>query len=213
MEITQYAELNKGQLAAERDPFTYKRYVQFYRYFDSADRAVLDIGCNTGRGGQILKEVNPQLQITGLDVVPERLDKIPGGLYERLILSSADDIDVPDNTFDDIVAGEVIEHIDPADVQNVLTELLRVLKPGGRVMLTTPNPKAFLVLMGRDAVLKDPSHICIMRPGELKKRLQDAGFDRIRIKGSGKMSNYLPDYFPIMGVFGSYLAIAHKPGR
>lgn len=210
MKITQYAEINKQQVTAEVDTFTTKRYAQFFRHFDRADRHVLDIGCNTGRGGQILKTANPQLRLTGLDVVEERLDKIPTGIYERLILSSADSIDVPDNTYDDIVAGEVIEHIDPADVPGVLKELKRVLKPGGRLQLTTPNPRAILVLMGRDKVLKDPSHICIMTPADLKGRLEAAGFDKVRIKGSGKMSNYLPDYFPILSIFGSYLAIAHK---
>ena len=211
MEINQYAELNRHQKAAERDPFTTKRYEQFYRYFATGDRQVLDIGCNTGRGGQILKTLDPQLRITGLDVIQSRLDKVPAGLYERLILSSADDIDAPDNTYDDIVAGEVIEHIDPADAANVLKELRRVLKPGGRVLLTTPNPRAILVRLGRDAVLKDPSHINILRPVELKRALLAAGFERIGIKGSGKMTNYLPDYFPILSPFGSYLAIAHKP--
>jgi len=213
MKITEYAEINKQQAAAEVDTFTTKRYTQFFKHFDRTDRHVLDIGCNTGRGGQILKTANPQLRLTGLDVVEERLDKIPGGIYERLILSSADSIDVPDNTYDDIVAGEVIEHIDPADIAGVLKELKRVLKPGGRLLLTTPNPRAILVLMGRDKVLKDPSHVCIMTPAELKERLQAAGFEKLRIKGSGKMSNYFPDNFPIMAIFGSYLAIAYKPMR
>jgi len=213
MEINQYVELNQKQKAAEIDPFTTKRYEQFYRYFAAADREVLDIGCNTGRGGQMLKTKNPQLRITGLDVVPGRLERIPQGIYERLILSSADDIDVPDNTYDDIVAGEVIEHIDPADIPGMLKELKRVLKPGCRLLLTTPNPRALLVLLGRDKVLKEPSHIAIMRPVELKQRLLDAGFEKIRIKGSGKMTKYLPDYFPILSPFGSYLAIAHKPER
>lgn len=210
MKISQYAEINKQQATAEVDTFTTKRYAQFFKHFNRGDRHVLDIGCNTGRGGQILKTANPQLRLTGLDVVEERLDKIPSGIYERLMLSSADSIDAPDNTYDDIVAGEVIEHIDPADIAGVLKELKRVLKPTGRLLLTTPNPRAILVLMGRDKVLKDPSHICIMTPADLKRRLEAAGFEKVRIKGSGKMSNYLPDYFPILSVFGSYLAIAHK---
>lgn len=211
MQISQYADLNKHQVTAEVDNFTIQRYAQFYKHFDAQDVQVLDIGCNTGRGGQVLKTANPRLRITGLDVVGERLDKIPKGLYDRLILNSADSIDAPDNTYDDIVAGEVIEHIDPADVQGVLKELKRVLKPGCHLLLTTPNPRAILVRLGRDQVLKDPTHICIMRPAELKQRLLDAGFENIRIKGSGKMSNYFPDSFPILSVFGSYLAIAQKP--
>ena len=211
MEISQYADINKRQVVSEVDTFTAKRYSQFHRHFNNRDVQVLDIGCNTGRGGQVLKTANPRLRITGLDVVGDRLDMIPNGVYDRLILSSADDIDTPDNTYENIVAGEVIEHIDPADVPGVLKELRRVLKPGGRLLLTTPNPRAILVRLGRDKVLKDPSHINILRPIELKQRLQNAGYEKIQIKGSGKMSNYLPENFPILSVFGSYLAIARKP--
>jgi SAM-dependent methyltransferase len=213
MKINEYAELNIKQTNAEIDGFSLKRYVQFFKNFGKGDRKVLDVGCNIGRGGQVLKNADPNLELTGLDVVEERISRIPQGIYQRLIVSTADNIDVADNTFDDAVAGEVIEHIHPDDVPNVVKELKRVLKPGGKLLLTTPNPRAILVLLGRDMVLKDPTHISIMTPAVLKRKLRDAGFEKIRIKGSGKMSRYLPDYFPLLTVFGSYLAIARKPAR
>ena len=211
MELSQYADLNKQQVVSEIDNFTERRYAQFYKYFNKGDRKVLDVGCNTGRGGQILRQLNNDLELTGLDVIEERINKIPGGVYQRLIVSRADQVDVPTDFFDAAVAGEVIEHIHPNDILPVLKEMRRILKPGGRLLMTTPNPRALLVLLGRDDVIKDPSHLSLMRPSELKGKLESCGFDNIIVKGSGKMSNYVPDGFPLFTVFGSYLIIAAKP--
>jgi hypothetical protein len=43
-------DLNKAQIWSENDPFTLNRYLQFSRFIKNGNY-VLDIGCNTGRGG------------------------------------------------------------------------------------------------------------------------------------------------------------------
>jgi ubiquinone/menaquinone biosynthesis C-methylase UbiE len=211
MQLNEYIDLNKQQVASEEDAFTERRYVQFFKYFRKDDKKILDIGCNTGRGGMTLSGLSPDLELTGLDIIEDRMQRIPAGIYERLLLGPADRIDAPGNSFDVAVAGEVIEHIDPTDVSNVLKELKRVLRPGGKLLLTTPNPRAPLVLLGHDAVLKEPSHVCLMVPSELKKRLLDCGYEKVQMAGSGKLTKYLPENFPLLSVFGSYLAVAQKP--
>jgi ubiquinone/menaquinone biosynthesis C-methylase UbiE len=56
----------------------------------------------------------------------------------------------PDETFDGIVSLEVIEHM--ADVPQYLAELHRVLKPGGRLVVSTPHRRP-------DRALQDPYHV------------------------------------------------------
>ncbi len=56
-------------------------------------------------------------------------------------------IDLPDNTYDVIIAHQVIEHVDD---QKALAELFRILKPGGFVLLTTP------VIEGWDETYENP---------------------------------------------------------
>jgi 2-polyprenyl-3-methyl-5-hydroxy-6-metoxy-1,4-benzoquinol methylase len=108
---TDLIEFNRGQDYSEEDNFTSERYVQFLRHFPKDARDVLDIGCNTGRGGQILKLQNPHLRIVGLDCVPDRLEKVPSNVFERTICGFADDIALESGSFDVIVAGEFIEHV------------------------------------------------------------------------------------------------------
>ncbi len=50
-------------------------------------------------------------------------------------------IPYPDDSFDVVSAGEVIEHI--YDPDRLLAETRRVLRPGGHVVLTTPNLQAW----------------------------------------------------------------------
>lgn len=50
-----------------------------------------------------------------------------------------DKVPAKDNTFDEVIATHVIEHQSWRDGKKLLTEWLRVLKPGGSVSVTTPN--------------------------------------------------------------------------
>ncbi len=170
--------------------------------------SILDIGCNTGRGGQVLRRSFPQANLIGIDVVENRLKSIPKGLYNSLLSESITSISLPTASLDFILAGEVIEHISPEDLGTTLGELRRVLKPGGKLLMTTPNPDSFLVKAGRDHVFDDPSHLSIMPIEVHKTLLYQNGFKTIRIFGSGKAIKIFPHWFPIMGVFGSYLSVS-----
>jgi predicted TPR repeat methyltransferase len=82
-----YEELNLQQEVSERDTFTEERYRQFYSFFPANASTVLDIGCNTGRGGQTLKKLNNELKISGLDCVKDRLERLPKQVYDQCIYS------------------------------------------------------------------------------------------------------------------------------
>jgi hypothetical protein len=77
-------------------------------------------------------------------------------------------------------------------------------------MLTTPNPYSIKVLLGNKAIFDDVSHISIMSTKVLSAKLKKALFEKITIYGSGKATRYLPETFPILTPFGSYLIIGQK---
>mgnify|MGYP001474764718 CR=1 FL=1 len=203
-------ELNRNQNVSEVDTYTTKRYTQFYKYIKNNHNKILDFGCNTGRGGKVLKFLKEDLFLIGADVVKERIDKIPLGIYNELIDLSVDEISNKLKEIDVIVSGEVVEHIPFALLISYLKYFYEILPKNGILMLTTPNPDSFLVKMGRNSVLSDPSHVNIMNRGFLKIILLKLGFKKILIRGSGKATTYFGVNFPVFNVYGSYLVLAYK---
>lgn len=206
--MDQYEKLNLTQPESETDPFTEDRYRQFYRFFPQHTRSVLDIGCNTGRGGRVLKMLAPGLKLYGLDAVQDRLNRLPHDVYERGVHGYSTKIPSDDATYDAVVAGEFIEHIYQADVDQTLGEIFRVLKIGGRFLLTTPNPNDIKRKLRGETVLGG-AHVSQHFPDALQLKLRMAGFSRVRVLGSGKVSRYLGQRFPLC-VYGSYLAMGDK---
>ena len=100
---------------------------------------LLDIGC---ADGTYTKRLAGGFEWTdAIDIEPERLDdfranRIPQ-LTTRIYEMSADALEFDDEWFDMVTAIEVLEHV--ADLDGTLSEVHRVLKPGGRFCVTTPN--------------------------------------------------------------------------
>jgi ubiquinone/menaquinone biosynthesis C-methylase UbiE len=205
-----YEELNLQQEMSERDTFTEERYRQFYSFFPANTSTVLDIGCNTGRSGQTFKKLNHELKISGLDCVKDRLERLPKQVYDQCIYSLSTNIFCEDRTFDVVVAGEFIEHIYAIDVDKTLTEMFRVLKVGGRLLLTTGNPLNIKKRIYRESVLDNEAHLSQHFHDALSLKLKMMGFASVKVYGSGKLTRYLGYYFPWLHLYGSYLVIADK---
>ncbi|MEW6440013.1 MAG: class I SAM-dependent methyltransferase [bacterium] len=100
-------------------------------------RRVLELGVG-GEGG-ILLPLADRNEVHGIDVsASARRNCRKLGLEIRLGNLDRDGIPFPDARFDLVFAFEVFEHF--ANPQSVLEEVRRVLEPGGRFVLSTPNP-------------------------------------------------------------------------
>jgi ubiquinone/menaquinone biosynthesis C-methylase UbiE len=204
-----YQDLNRMHVDSETDSFSEDRYRQFFRFFPDHAKSVLDLGCNIGRGGCMLKQIDPSLRIWGFDCLQERLDRVPPGVFEDTICGLAHDIPVGDCRFDVVVAGEILEHIYPVDVMATLAEVFRVLKIGGRLLLTTPNPAYVRRRIRRESVLGG-AHVSQHRHQTMRMMLRLIGFTGIRIYGSGKASRILGYRTPFLSLYGSYMAVGDK---
>jgi len=204
-----YESLNMHQTVSETDRFTEDRYRQFYHFFPKHTHTVLDIGCNTGRGGKVLKALDHSLTIYGLDAVENRLERLPKEIYQHRIHGLSTAIHSDDCNFDVVVAGEFIEHLYPIDINQTLCEVFRVLKIGGRFLLTTPNPRDMKRKRRKESILGG-AHLSQHFHDILKIQLMMTGFSRVKVYGSGKVSRYLGYRFPFLSLYGSYLAIADK---
>lgn len=209
MTSDQIIVLNREQKVSETDPFTVRRYRQFIRHFPPRTRNVLDVGCNTGRGGEVIKALLPEVRVSGLDCVPERVAALDAMHYDEKICGFTNDIPISSDSFDAIVAGEFIEHLPPDQVYQTLCEFFRLLRLGGVLLMTTPNPNYIKNKIRKQSVLGG-SHITQHHVRSLRRRLGDVGFSGIKMRGSGRVSSILGEHFPTFAVYGSYLAKATK---
>jgi SAM-dependent methyltransferase len=100
---------------------------------------ILDIGCGLGVYVRKLREFSdarPGGRVCGIDIDPKRLREgartTPG-----LMLAVGEHLPFRDGTFDVIVLNEVIEHVQ--DDRATIAEALRILEPGGRIVIYAPN--------------------------------------------------------------------------
>lgn len=212
MQKVNYELLNQGYDVGEVDSFTPSRYKQFFRHLalENQRAIIIDIGCNTGVGGVVLKTLEPQIELIGLDCVSSNLDKLPENIYTDKIYSDSTNIPLENGTVHRVVCGEFIEHLYEEDVQKTFQELFRILQPGGKLLLTTPNPNYLLLKLTGRSILGG-SHVSEHPANVLRKQLENVGFTKLRILGTGKASNFLGEKFPLLSFYGSYLAIADKP--
>ena len=200
---------NNNQIWSETDPFTNERYLQISTYIKGNKISILEIGCNTGRGGVVIRGKFPDAIITGVDIVKSRLDHIAPNIYNHLTDKDITQWDNSLERFDYILVAEVIEHIPKTEFSKFLLKCKELLKENGKIIITTPNPNSVLVKLGKRAVFKDPSHINLLGITDFKYLIKMGGLKVERIVGSGKMTRYIKKS-PFMSLYGSYLAILSK---
>jgi SAM-dependent methyltransferase len=97
---------------------------------------ILEIG--PGEGGLVRRSLDSGHDVVAVDLSRNWLTRLPSATHPRLLRAQADAgaLPFPDAGFDRIVAAEVLEHLpDPAAT---LSEVRRLLKPGGRFIATVP---------------------------------------------------------------------------
>jgi ubiquinone/menaquinone biosynthesis C-methylase UbiE len=103
---------------------------------------VLDAACGTGRHAQFLDSLG--CDVVGIDQSREMLEVARGKLPSvRFELGSVENMPFDDNEFDLAVASLALCHLD--DPTTALTELARVVRVGGHVVITDPHPSSELV--------------------------------------------------------------------
>jgi SAM-dependent methyltransferase len=135
------------------------------------DAFVLEAGCGEGYGADLF--ARDAVGVLGLDYDAVTLRHV-AATYPRVGAARANLVALPvrSSTVDVVANFQVIEHL--WDQEGFLSECLRVLRPGSRLLITTPNRLTFSP--GRDTPL-NPFHTRELSPAELADLLRDSGFE------------------------------------
>jgi SAM-dependent methyltransferase len=142
-----------------------------------AGALVLEAGCGEGYGAGMLAEV--AAGVLALDLDPLTAAHV-ARRYPRTGVARANLVALPvrDEGCDAVVSLQVIEHL--WDQERFLRECLRVLRPGGQLLISTPNRLTFSP--GRDTPL-NPFHTRELSAAELAGLVRDAGFADVEVHG------------------------------
>ncbi len=158
---------------------------------------VVDIGCGLGtftfeaaaRGARYA--VGLDLAVSGIATAAhiareERAERC------AFLLADAAAIPIATAAADIAIAADFTEHLDDNTLRRVLGEAGRAVKPGGRLVVYTPEAShIFERLRDRNILLEqEPSHIGIRSADELASFVREAGFEVERI-------TYLPSHLPV----------------
>ena len=152
---------------------------------------VLDIGCGAGAFGAALKELRPQVNVTGVEIDPEAAESARSRL--DLVLDGDAESALPHllgQNFDAIVLNDVLEHV--VDPEELLRKLRPLVADGGRVVASIPNVREFftvknLVLHGQweyaDEGILDRTHLRFFTRSSLAGLFERGGFAVERVEG------------------------------
>jgi len=190
---------------------------------------VLDVGC--GNGLLLYNLRNRFEELSGLELIPEQAGwarRTLDGLGQKIdirIGNIEDGTDFPDEHFDYITMENTIEHV--FDVRKVTRELTRLLKPGGRLCIVTPNiaylRRRLRLLSGRfpwtsnlkslieDNELVDGGHIHYFTFSDL--RFLVSGHGRVRSFGFGGLLKIIgKNFWPSLLASGACVAVDKEAG-
>lgn len=155
---------------------------------DVENQKILEIGCAAGQLGAAVKQ-RAQVHWTGVEITQEAHLKAAQVLDLALLADiETDSLDLPAQSFDRLVLGDVLEHL--RDPWTTLSRLAEYLKPGGQVLCSLPNINHWTVLANllagqftyEDQGILDRTHLRFFTLKESITLFEGAGFTLERVE-------------------------------
>jgi ubiquinone/menaquinone biosynthesis C-methylase UbiE len=160
------------------------RYAFARRYAEG--RRVLDAGCGTGYGAAELAQ--SAAEVVGVDVAPEAIEYARTSYplpTVRFVVSSCTSVPFPQNSFELVVAFEVIEHL--PDFRAFLNECGRVITPQGLFIVSSPNKRYYADSRAKEG--PNPYHQHEFEPNEFVTELSRV-FSNVRLLLQNRVESF-----------------------
>lgn len=154
------------------------RQRQYIEFFGGCSN-VLDIGCGRGEFLELLAENG--IDGYGIDIEEDAVSlSVEAGLDVRQADAFEHLVELDDDALDGIFLSQVAEHLNPAQLVELVGLAYRKMKPGASIVIETPNPQCLLIFAS--FFYADLSHVQPVHPETMKFLLASAGFKDADIK-------------------------------
>jgi O-antigen chain-terminating methyltransferase len=210
-----FEDIHRGsrKLIKDRQAFYLPLIEPLQKYYPES--RLIDLGCGRGEWLEVLREIGCSAQ--GVDQDASMLSacrELNLDVKEEDLLSFMDSLE--GESCYAVTGFHIAEHLDFDQLRQLAAEAFRLVKPGGLLILETPNPENILV--ATSGFYMDPTHTRPIPPHLLAFVAQYAGFDLVEIirplasqaeQNSGKISSLLG---VLNGVSPDYAILAQKKG-
>jgi methionine biosynthesis protein MetW len=143
---------------------------------------ILDLGCADGYISEFFKDRG--YGIIGTDIDSKSLNAAKKRGIKTISADFNKRLPFKDYSFDAVIILEVIEHL--YNIEGFVSEIKRILKPGGWLILSTPNSALLTMrlsyLLGKTSTeIQNPGHLRFFNLKSLKQKLKD--FEIVEVKG------------------------------
>jgi SAM-dependent methyltransferase len=160
--------------------------VDYDRLGVGAGTKVIDVGCGAGRhsfeayrrGADVIAFDQNAADLNDVDEILQAMKdqgEVPEWARAEAVKGDALDLPYDEGTFDCVIASEILEHVPEDD--RAIAELVRVLKPGGRLAITVPRwlPEKVCWILSHEYHANEGGHIRIYRADALRDKVLGHG--------------------------------------
>lgn len=171
---------------------------------------ILDVGCATGKFLRLCDKYG--LKTYGIDYSKKLLKKAKFATKAKLVCGSAENLSIyKKNSFSTITGFDVIEHL--SSPYMFAQQAYEVLKPGGKLILTTPNLNSLgRLVMGKSwHGYSDKTHRYLFTPESLAYTLESVGFKISKLESPfHPLPKIIQTFVNKMGLGGQIWLVAKK---
>lgn len=154
-----------------------ERLIDYLPYF-AGQSNVLDVGCGRGEFLDLLREKG--IAAKGLDINSEMIEVCRSrGLDATAADARSYLAGLADESLGGLIAVQVVEHLQPAYLTELLALSFDKLRPGAKIILETINPTCWVAFF--ESYIRDLTHVKPLHPDTLQYLLQASGFSNVEV--------------------------------